>query len=119
EMRMTSSRSHFAIVLLLCAVMTPAAAIAADTDHDGLSDELEQKLLDQFTPVFMLDKADCAGVPVAFEPNRSSPVVAAENGTVYGQVFPLQGQAAPTVEIHFYHLWGRACGPHGHRLDAA
>jgi hypothetical protein len=27
------------------------------------------------------------------------------------------GDGLPAVEIHFYHLWKRDCGPHGHDLD--
>ena len=43
----------------------------------------------------------------------------AEDGTIYGQVFPAAGAtpAVPLVEIHFYHLWRRDCGGHGHPLD--
>jgi hypothetical protein len=43
----------------------------------------------------------------------------AENGTIYGQVFPAAAftQDSPAAEIHYFHLWRRDCGEHGHPLD--
>jgi len=104
---------------------TEAAAQAAeqvtaiDSDQDGLSDALEQKLLIQFAPTFMVGRQDCAGIPAEFMPNIVTPTIEAEDGTIYGQVFPVAslGDGLPAVEIHFYHLWKRDCGPHGHNLD--
>ena len=46
-----------------------ASAAAVDSDHDGLSDELEQELLVRFAPQFQTDPQDCAGAP-----RRSPPI---------------------------------------------
>lgn len=98
---------------------TRNATSALDSDHDGLSDVLEQALLVRFEPSFQLDPQDCAGVPAAFLPDRSKPVVAAEDGTLYGQATPrtLAGQAGPLVELRYFHLWKSDCGRMGHALD--
>lgn len=92
---------------------------STDSDHDGLSDELEEALLAKFKPVFMVSRADCSGVPAEFAPENRSPVVRTEDGTIYGQVFPgnSKGGTEPLVEIHYYHLWKRDCGRMGHALD--
>jgi hypothetical protein len=91
----------------------------ADSDHDGLSDALEQTLLLQFVPNFMIGRNDCSSVPGEFKSGTNTPLLKAENGTIYGQVFPVKTFAAgqSTVEIHFYHLWRQDCGPHPHPLD--
>lgn len=96
----------------------PLAAV--DSDQDGLSDALEQSLLMRFAPTFMVDSQDCSQSPAEFAPNLKTPTVEAANGAIYGQVFPAksEGGELPTAEIHFYHLWARDCGPHGHPLDA-
>jgi hypothetical protein len=90
-----------------------------DSDHDGLSDDLEQALLVQFKPLFMVSQTDCSDVPAEFTPKNRNPVVQAEDGTIYGQVFPGKPEdgAEPTVEIHYYHLWKKDCGRMGHALD--
>jgi hypothetical protein len=95
----------------------PAAAI--DSDHDGLSDALEQELLVRFAPKFQTYPQDCAGVPAEFFPNLRNPVVAAEDGTIYGQATPraLKGNAGPLVELRYFHLWKSDCGRIGHPLD--
>jgi hypothetical protein len=95
------------------------APTAIDSDHDGLSDDLEQALLAQFAPSFMVNRQDCSNVPAEFTPMETSPTVLAENSTIYGQVFPWSGADAkePTVEIHYYHLWKKDCGRMGHDLD--
>jgi len=91
-----------------------------DSDGDGLSDALEQRLLDQFVPKFVVGEHDCSITPAEFEPEVKIPSVKADNGTIYGQAFPFKDptQPATTVEIHYYHLWRKDCGSHGHRLDA-
>jgi hypothetical protein len=93
---------------------------AVDSDQDGMSDSTEQALLVQFAPHFMVGRHDCSKLPALFTPGIETPTVSAEDGTIYGQVFPAKSVAGdmPGAEIHFYHLWGRDCGPHGHRLDA-
>jgi hypothetical protein len=90
-----------------------------DSDHDGLSDDLEQALLIQFKPAFMVSQGDCSDVPAEFAPETRNPIVQAEDGTVYGQVFPERSgnSTEPKVEIHYYHLWKRDCGRMGHALD--
>ncbi len=90
-----------------------------DSDHDGISDDLEQSLLLQFAPKVLLGAHDCSNIPAEFQPGDSTPLVKSENGTIYGQVFPATDpiDGAPAAEIHYYHLWRVDCGPHGHLLD--
>jgi hypothetical protein len=90
-----------------------------DSDHDRLSDELEQALLIQFAPTFMIGRQDCSDIPALFMSDTEKPIVLEENGTIYGQVFPSRSStiSEPVVEIHYYHLWRRDCGPRGHPLD--
>jgi hypothetical protein len=90
-----------------------------DSDHDGLSDDLEQALLIQFKPIFMVSQEDCSDVPAEFAADRPNPIVRAEDATIYGQVFPktFGGTMEPMVEIHYYHLWKKDCGRMGHALD--
>jgi hypothetical protein len=68
----------------------------------------------------MLDRRDCSVLPAEFAPDSPVPTVKADDGVIYGQVFPAKSVAGdlPTAEIHFYHLWRTDCGPHGHPLDA-
>ena len=61
-----------------------------DSDHDGLSDDLEEALLIQFKPIFMVSRGDCSDVPAEFAPESPIPIVRAEDATIYGQVFPQQ-----------------------------
>jgi hypothetical protein len=92
----------------------------ADSDKDGLSDDIEQSLLTQFLPHFYVGQRDCAGLPAVFQPGLLEPMPQAEDGTVYGQVFPVKiaGVTDPLIEVHFYDLWERDCGAHGHQFDA-
>jgi len=87
-----------------------------DTDHDGLSDTLEQTLIDRFTPTFFIGRDDCSNLPAEFAPDLPTPTVARENGTIYAQAFPVANDPS-RAEIHFYHLWRRDCGQHPHPLD--
>jgi hypothetical protein len=93
---------------------------SADADRDGLDDELEQSLLGEFAPVFMIGRRECSAIPAEFASGVSVPEVKAENGTIYGQVFPAKTSipGEQTVELHYYHLWKRDCGSHRHPLDA-
>jgi hypothetical protein len=95
------------------------APLAIDSDHDGISDNLEQSLLAQFAPKFLVGSHDCSNIPAEFQPGNSTPLVISENGTIYGQVFPGKNpvDGTPVVEIHYYHLWRIDCGPHSHPLD--
>jgi hypothetical protein len=92
-------------------------ASSIDSDHDGLRDQLENKLLDQFAPQFMVSREDCSLKPARFVPLRSQPIVEAEDGTIYGQAFIPKEQTA-RIELHYYHLWRTDCGEMGHNLDA-
>lgn len=118
-------------IAVLCLVPAPPLLVAqqharntalsqVDSDGDGLSDALEQSLLRQFIPAFMVGVKDCSDLPAAFRPGSRTPRVKAQDGTIYGEVFPAKGStlARPEVEIHFYHLWRQDCGRHGHPFDA-
>lgn len=91
----------------------------ADNDHDGLSDPLEQQLLLQFMPTFMIARHDCSMLPAEFSAGSVTPDVVARNGVVYGQVFPVKSpvDGSTAVELHYYDLWQKDCGLHGHPLD--
>lgn len=118
-------KSAIFLASILCCSLLLAQPPAAnghphpDSDRDGLSDALEQQLLRQFLPTFMIASHDCATLPAEFKSGSPTPAVAAENGTIYGQAFPAKsfGHGLPAVELHYYHLWPRDCGPHGHPLD--
>lgn len=112
----------FFSLAVLCSAPAQGTGLpmGVDSDHDGMGDAQEQALLAQFAPRFMVGRHDCAKLPADFAPDVKAPTVQAQDGTIYGQVFPVKpiasdGQAA---EIHFYHLWSSDCGPHGHPLDA-
>lgn len=118
---MGSCGRRFVLSFLLYSVAIAAQnAQPVDSDKDGLSDEIEQSLLMQFSPHFYVGQHDCAGLPAVFQPGVLQPSPQAEDGTVYGQVFPVKiaGENGPMVEVHFYDLWDRDCGAHGHQFDA-
>lgn len=108
------------VMLVLFALWLPAMPQSNDSDSDGLTDQLEQELLTKFAPTIMLSTRECDGLPAEFHPGSQEPRLAAKNGTIYGQVFPAGARDKPRflVEIHYYHLWSRDCGLHGHALDA-
>lgn len=93
--------------------------VPIDSDLDGLSDTLEQTLLAQFAPAFFVGAHDCSNIPAEFAAAKPTPTVERENGTIYGQAFPSKSSTpdAPTVELHYYHLWRLDCGEHSHPLD--
>jgi hypothetical protein len=114
----------FSSLLLCCCTLAAQQApltsgLHTDSDHDGLSDSLEQQLLQQFMPTFMIGQQDCSVRPAEFEAGMSVPKVAAEDGTIYGQAFPAKtsDDQTPMAELHYYHLWRKDCGGHGHPLD--
>jgi hypothetical protein len=84
-----------------------------------LSDAVEQELLAQFKPKFLVGQHDCSKVPAQFEADVATPTVEREDSTIYGQAFLSKSSTrdVPVVELHFYHLWRRDCGGHGHPLD--
>lgn len=96
------------------------AAAEADSDGDGLSDALENTLLQAFRPTLMVSADDCSNLPAEFTPGLSIPTVLHEDGTLYGQAFPRPTAAGEPqqIELHFYHLWRKDCGRMGHPLDA-
>jgi hypothetical protein len=111
-----------AAVFLLC--LQPATAqgialpaVALDSDHDRLSDSLEDALLAQFQPHFMVSREDCSIRPAQFAPFDRIPRPIADDGTIYAQAFPRKGHDGE-IELHYYHLWRKDCGEMGHSLDA-
>jgi hypothetical protein len=88
---------------------------SVDSDRDGLSDDKEHELLERFRPGFMISATDCAIRPARFEPNQMNPKAVAEDGTIYGQVFPVP--SSNHLEIHYYALWDHDCGRIKHPLD--
>ena len=106
-------------VLALCMVLGSLAG-AADRDRDGVDDALEQMLIEQFRPHFLVSSRECAQVPAEFEAFSVRPRVRAHNAAIYARVSPstLQGPDGPALEIHYYHLWERDCGQlASHALD--
>ena len=107
----------FCCVLSLAPAQTLPPDASPDSDHDGLSDVVEDALLAQFAPRFQVSDDDCSLRPAQFVPFVSNPQVQQENGTIYGEAFPVAGNPG-WVELHYYHLWRRDCGAIGHPLDA-
>jgi len=107
----------FFIGLSPLAAQTVANEIPLDSDHDGLADLVEQALLEQFEPRFLISEKDCAVKPAEFTPLMEKPVAVADNGVIYGQAFPSPGRSGG-VELHYYDLWRKDCGQAGHELDA-
>ena len=92
----------------------------SDIDNDGLDDQFEQLLLETFVPTWMVSEKECDGLPAEFDPGKQVPQLLAKNGTIYGQVFPLDlsGRSGVYIEVHYCHLWNSDCGFNGHPLDA-
>ena len=106
--------------LLLFLIAASASSQAVDSDHDGISDALENALLQQYAPRLHITADDCSARPASFAPGIAVPTVLAEDGTLYGQAMPHASAAGSPqeIELHFYHLWRRDCGRMGHPLDA-
>jgi hypothetical protein len=114
-----------AVVVLFCLLFVSSTTETAgfsdvDNDHDGLSDELEQAILEKFRPTWNISATDCNVLPAQFVPYVSSPVVLDRNGTIYGQVFIRDANSLGLfVEAHFYDLWAADCGYiNSHPFDA-
>jgi hypothetical protein len=92
---------------------------SGDIDSDGLDDSFEQQILERFVPTWMLSAKECDSLPAEFHPDSRAPQSQARNGTIYGQVFPINPPGRPGVfiEAHYYHLWNRDCGLNGHAWD--
>lgn len=105
---------------LLMASAQAAVSGSLDSDRDGLSDALEQSLLQHFAPAFHTDPQDCSAKPAFFLPGLPNPVASDEDGTIYAQATPraLPGVAGPLVELRYFHLWKTDCGRMSHPLDA-
>lgn len=88
-----------------------------DSDGDGLTDQLEDTLLQQFQPTLMVSRQDCSEEPARFRATETVPTAVADDGTIYGQASPYRGRR-DEIELHFYHLWRLDCGEMGHALDA-
>lgn len=58
-----------------------ASLWVADLDRDGLDDALEQGLLRQFLPVFLVS-GECDVAPAEFVAGEAEPRVASRNGTI-------------------------------------
>jgi hypothetical protein len=114
---MNIARYFILVPLVFC---MPAAASQSDIDNDGLNDLFEQRLLERFAPTWLLSEKECDSLPAEFRSGERSPQLLARNGTIYGQVFPidLPGRAGVFIEVHYYHLWNRDCSLNGHDLDA-
>lgn len=112
--RLTGCRCVSLISFVILALSTlPFAQEPIDSDHDGLPDSMEQSLLEKFRPTFMISGTDCAVRPSNFKSGQATPEPIAQDGTIYGQVFPVSNH----IEIHYYTLWDRDCGRNGHPLD--
>jgi hypothetical protein len=103
--------------LSIAPAQTIAPEASQDSDHDGLSDAVEDALLAQFAPHFLVSDDDCSLRPAQFVPFVPKPEVQQENGTIYGEAF-LVADSPGRVELHYYHLWRRDCGEFSHHLDA-
>jgi hypothetical protein len=68
-------------------------AFAIDSDHDGMSDALEQALLIQFAPTFMVGRHDCSEIPAEFAPNMKTPTVKPKTGPSTARCFRQSLQA--------------------------
>jgi len=68
----------------------------------------------------MVSEKECSRLPAEFVSGNPVPTLQAENGTIYGEVFPvaIEDTSQPSAESHFYYLWKQDCGSHGHPLDA-
>jgi hypothetical protein len=107
-------------VLLLGFSIAAHTQAVPDTDHDGLNDAIEQTLLQQYAPRFMISSTDCSIQPAQFAPRIATPTVIADDSTIYGQatLHKTTAETPAEIELHYYHLWRNDCGRLGHALDA-
>jgi hypothetical protein len=114
--RLTGCRCLSLVSLVILAVSTlTVAQEPVDNDHDGLPDSVEQSLLEKFRPTFMISAKDCAVRPSNFKTGQATPEPIAQDGTIYGQAFPVPN--SNHIEIHYYTLWDQDCGRISHPLD--
>ncbi len=107
---------RYALLVVSLLALGVGVCRGADADRDGLPDEFEDAILAKFVPVFYISSSDCDVAPAEFDRAAPNPIVKTRNGTIYGQVFALD-RAQPSIEVHFYHLWGKDCGQSSHPLD--
>ncbi|MGB6191298.1 MAG: hypothetical protein WBF42_02435 [Terracidiphilus sp.] len=114
--------ARLAALACVCCLASAHAAVSADadSDHDGISDVLEQALVQHFAPAVHTDPQDCSAKPALFLPGLPDPVASNEDGTIYAQATPrtLPDVAGPLVELRYFHLWKSDCGRMSHPLDA-
>jgi len=91
---------------------------AGDADRDGVPDEVEAAVLEQFRPTLLISRGECDGFPASFVAGERHPKVAARDGTLYARVSASAVRPGEWLEIHYYHLWGKDCGKNSHDLDA-
>ena len=113
---------RWAVCGVLAGLMGTACGQMAlvDSDHDGLTDATEQRLLERFLPRFRLSAGECDLRPAVFLEGVEKATPLRRDGTIYGQVTPRgrDNRGRAMVEVHFYDLWGKDCGRKGHTLDA-
>ena len=109
-----------AFAMLSSLRMASAQIGTADSDHDGISDAMEQELLERFLPRFRLSAGECDGAPAQFLAGMEKATVRRKDGTIYGQVTPrgVDERGRAMIEVHYYDFWGKDCGRKGHALDA-
>jgi hypothetical protein len=117
DVHKTTAEFLLGVLVLGCSAQAQVST-GIDSDHDGLSDELEQGILEKFRPTFMISEDDCDLAPAAFKPGVQTPTPLASDGTIYGQVSPAILGKSAAIEVHYYHLWKHDCGRIGHPLDA-
>ncbi|GMR23386.1 MAG: hypothetical protein BMS9Abin37_1807 [Acidobacteriota bacterium] len=117
---MTTMKTLLALGMLVGGLADASFASVPDRDSDGVSDALEQALIERFRPQFWVDVDECAGAPAEFQADTAEPRVLAHNGAIYARVSPstaLSSQSAALI-VSYYHLWDQDCGPLSpHPLD--
>ena len=104
--------------ILLIVVAATLAHADVDLDRDGLSDGLEQELLERFAPRFHVHRQDCDVLPAEFAAGATDPKALARNGVIYGRVAPARSRTeGAAIEIQYFHLWARDCGSMSHAFD--
>jgi hypothetical protein len=105
------------ILLSVCGLWA-GPVVAQDLDGDGLSDRLEQALLERFAPTLVLSAGECDGQPATLERWAVDPRIVDRSGTLYGHVALRALRPGDVeIEIKYFHLWGRDCGRPSHALD--
>ena len=117
---MVIMRTFLVLGVLLEGLANTSFASATDRDGDGVSDALEQALVERFRPQFWLDVNECAEQTAEFQVDSVEPRVLAHNGAIYVRVSPstVLGSDRAALVVSYYHLWDQDCGPLSpHPLD--